>query len=114
MEEGHPVTFRAGPGFCIDEANPLGLQALELGGDVVDAVGEVVQTGSATFEEAGDGGIGTEGLEELDGPDEGDPDALRFQGLGRGTALAREEFEEGATLFDGVHGDGHVVEGPIR
>jgi hypothetical protein len=58
--------------------------------------------------------MGSEGLEELEGAYEGDADALRLEGLGRGTRLARQEFEMWATPLDGVDGDGYVIERELR
>ena len=108
------MTFRAPSGFSVNEADAFALETLELGGDIVDAIGDVMQARTSTLEEATDGGVGSEGLEELDGADEGDTDSLGLEDLWWGTAFAGEEFVEGASLFDGGHGDGHVVEGSIR
>jgi hypothetical protein len=73
-----------------------------------------MQGRSAAFQEAGHGGIGTERLEELDGADESDTNALGFQGLGLGTGFPGDEFEESTALFDGVDGDRDVVDAAAR
>ena len=50
------------------------------------------------------------GLQELDGSDEGDLDALRLDRLHEGTCFPRHEFEERTRFFDGSNGYGDVVE----
>jgi hypothetical protein len=68
----------------------------------------------ATLEEASDGGLRAQRLEQLDEAHEGDAHAVGFEGLGPGTLRARQAFEENATLFYGVDGDRHVVNGAAR
>lgn len=103
----------SGSWLPVDEPNALSLETAQLGDELFDPKGDVVKPGSASFEEAADGGVGCEGLQELDGADEGDADAQRLQPFGRGTGIAAQEFEESTTFFDGTYGDGHVVQWSI-
>jgi thioredoxin 1 len=70
----------------------------------------VVEARSAFGEEAPDGGVRMEGLEQLHEAQEADPDALGFDGLGRGRGSTRQEFEEADGLFEGSDGYGDVIE----
>jgi len=110
VDEGHAVSPSAGAWCVVDELDPLVREALEFGSEVSDAVGDVVQRLAATFEEAPYGGIGGEGLQELDGPDEGHPNPLGRKLLGWGTGISGEGFEDAAHLVERVHGDRHVIE----
>ena len=82
--------------------------------DVVGPVRDVMERRTTPAEEPADAGFRAQRLEELDETDEGDSNALVLQGLGVGTAFARQEFEETATLFDRVDGDCHVVHGAVH
>ena len=106
--------MRAGPGYTVDESDPGGVESGQLFDDVFGAISHVVEALAASLEETTHRGIGSEGLEELESAYEGDADALRLQGLGRGTCLARQEFEGCATPLDGVDGDGYVIERELR
>jgi hypothetical protein len=114
MEERDAVPPGSGPGRLVDESDALRPEASEVALQVLRAIRDVVQGRAAALEEPPHGGLRAERLQELDGADEGDAYALGFQGLGRGTRLAGQEFVERATLFDGVDGDGHVIDGPDR
>jgi hypothetical protein len=102
------------PGFRVDESNPGGLESSELFRDVVGSVRDVVQSLASALQEAADRGIGMERLQELDGPNEGDPNALGFQDLGRGTSFTGQEFIHDCALIERVNGDRNVVERAIR
>jgi hypothetical protein len=114
MQEGDSMTLGAAPGLPVDELDAPRLQPGELTGQIIGPVSDVVQSRPAPLEEATHGRIGPKGLEELEGPHERDADALSVEGLGSGTGGARQEFEVCTTVFDGVHGDAHVVEWSVR
>jgi hypothetical protein len=99
-----------GAGDAIDEGYSLGFESSEVALEVLGAVGDMVQAGSASLEEAADGGFRTERLEQLHGADEGDADSLSLEGFRRRAGLAGEELEDVPALFDGAYGEGHVVE----
>jgi hypothetical protein len=114
VEKRDSVAVGAGAGFPVDETDAGGFEPGELGFDVVGAVRDVVQAGAASFEEATHGRVGSERLEQLDVADEGDADALRFEGLGWGTRLPGQEFVDEGALLERVDGDRHVVERLFR
>jgi hypothetical protein len=55
-------------------------------------------------------GVWAQGLDELDGPDEEDPDALCRQLLHRGTGVPGHELEQRTSLLEGGDGHGDVVQ----
>ena len=114
MEEGYPVTTGSGASLAVDQRYAFGLEELEIGVEVGGAICDVVKRRPSAVEEAAYRGIGMQGLQQLDGPDEGDTNALGLEGLRRGTRLAGEEFEQVPTLFDGVDGDRDVVDDAVR
>lgn len=89
VDERHPVATGAVSRDFVDEFDPRLAKPLQIGDDVLAAVGDVVQTRASSLEEASDRGVGPEGLEEFDRADEGDADTLSFEDFGRGTGLAR-------------------------
>ena len=110
MEEGDPVTPGPDSGHFVDEADPLGGQLAQRRFQVGDTEGHVVEPRTPAFQEAGHRALRVGGLQQLDGSDEGDLDALRFDGLNGGTYLPRHEFEERPRFLDGSDGYGDVVE----
>lgn len=110
MEEGNLVAPGTGAGHRINKADPLPPEAGEGFGEVRDPVGDVMEARAPPMEEPADGGLRAEGLQEFDGAGEADPDALGLQGLDRGTGSPGEEFEETASLLQGGHGHGDVVQ----
>jgi len=99
---------------AIDQFDTFRGEPLEVGLDVVAAVGDVMQGRTPSPEEPPHGGLRAERFQEFDETHEGDADASVFEGLWSGTGFARQEFEETATLFDGVDGDRNVVEMAVR
>jgi hypothetical protein len=114
MQEGDLVAAGSGPRHLVDELDAFGAESVEVRLEILRAVRDVVEGLAPSVQKAPDGGVGTEGLEQLDGPHERNANALCLEGLGLGTAFARQEFEETATLFDGVDGDRHVIDGAAR
>jgi hypothetical protein len=114
VDERDRVSMRAGPGHTVDEPDTGGVESGQLGDDVVCTISHVVEPLTTSLEETTYRGIRSEWLQELDGTDEGDADALLLQGLGPGTCLARQEFEMCATPLDGADGDGYVIERELR
>lgn len=110
VEERHPVAPGARSRSLVDRAEALPPEVREGLLDIRYPEGHVVESRTATFEEAPDRRVRTAGLEEFDGADEGDIDSLAFELLDRGTAVAREEFEERPAVRDGRDGHGHVIE----
>jgi len=55
-------------------------------------------------------GVRAQGLDELDGPDEKDPDALCRQLFHRGTGVPGHELEQRTSLLEGGDGHGDVVQ----
>ena len=114
MKERDAVPTGTHARHAVDEGYALGVEPSEVALDVLGAVGDVVQSLAMSLEEAADGGVGTERLEQLHGAYEGDADALGLQDLRRRAGATGEEFEEASALFDGVDGHGDVVERPSR
>ena len=114
MEERDTVPTGTHARCAVDEGYARGIEPREVALEVLGAVRDVVQALALSLQEAADGGVGTERLEQLHGADEGDADALGLKGLRRRAGVAREAFEEAAARFDGVDGYGDVVERPIR
>ena len=114
MEERNTVPTGAHARCAVDEGYARGIEPREVGLEVLGAVRDVVQSLALSLQEAADGGVGTERLDELHGADEGDADALCLKGLRRRAGVAGEGFEDAAALFDGVDGYGDVVERPFR
>ncbi len=110
MEEGDPVTSGPDAGYFIDDTDPGGGQFAQCRFEVGDAEGHVVESRAPPLQEAGHRALRVGGLEELDGSDEGDLDALGLDGLHGGTCLPRHEFEERTRFFDGSNDYGDVVE----
>jgi hypothetical protein len=79
------VTSGSQAGLEIDEAETLPREASQDLSQVLDPVGDVVETGSPAGQESPHGGVGTQGFEKFDGPCEGDADPLRLQNFRSGT-----------------------------
>ncbi len=90
------------------------MESREVALEIMGPVRDVVQSLTLALEESTNGGVGTERFEQFHGADEGDADALGLEDLRRGAGVTREKLEWAATLFDGVDGDGDVVERPSR
>ncbi len=114
MQKGHSVASGAGPWCTVDQLDASRVEPSEIGLEVFGAVGDVMKGRPSSVEESADGRVGSERLEQLDGSDEGDFDALGLEGLGVGTGLTREEFEQTAAVFNGMDGDRNVVDGAVR
>jgi len=113
VKEGDLMTAGAGTGGRVDELDATFRQPRQIGAEVVGEIGDVVQGGSSSREEAPHRGFGPQGLEDLDRAAEGDAYALGFQGLRVGTYVTGEELEEPARVVDGGDRDSHVVEWAI-
>jgi hypothetical protein len=70
------MAIRARARDRVDELDALRLEAGKLGFDVVCAVCEVVQARASPLEEATDGRLRAQWLEELDSAYEGDADSV--------------------------------------
>lgn len=104
------MASRPRPGILIDEFVPGLGQTGHLGPDVRCTVGDVMETGTTTVQEAPDGGVGGEGLQELQLADEGDADALSGEFLHRGTRSTAQAFVERPGLLDGGDGDSDMID----
>ena len=113
VEERHPVPPRAVPGGLVDELDPVGPQAGEVGRQVGAPEGHVVEAGTAAGEEAAHQGVGVQGLQELHLAAEGHPDSLGLERLGPGTGDAGEALEEAPSFLQRGDGQGHVVHGAL-
>lgn len=102
----------AGPGAwaAVDEGDALGFEAGEVALEVIGEVGDVVQARTASLEKATHGGFGTQRFDQLHVADECDADALGREGFRWSAEITGEELEGASALFDGVDGDGNVVE----
>ena len=114
MEEGDPMTTGTGSGDAVDQFDSFGFESGEVTHEVLGAVGDVVEGGPSTVEKSPDAGVWAQGLQKFNGPHERDAHALGFKDLRVGTALARQEFVETATLVDGVDGDRDMVDRALR
>src|SRR5207245_861373 len=66
MDERHLEPEEAPPRYFVDQLSALGAQAAELGAEIVDVEGDVVQARPALGEELPDRRLGPEGPEQLD------------------------------------------------
>jgi len=110
VEERDQVSTGSRARLLVDEAEPVGSKSLEVGREVLAPVGDVMEAGTSTGDEAADRSVGGERLEKLEGPRERDADALGFEGLWAGTPAAGNEFEEATGLIKRTNGDRHVIE----
>ncbi len=99
VQEGNEVPAGSGPGLFVDELEARFLEASQVGRNVVRLVGDMMEAGTATFQESGYAGVGGQGLDEFQLPHEQDPDSLGLDGLRVGGRGAGQEFEEAAGLF---------------
>lgn len=110
MDEGHPVPPGAGAGRLVHGSEAGIPESRERFVEIRDPERYVMEPRAASVQEATDGRVGIQGLEKLDGPDEGHVDALVGEGLHRGTRLPGQEFVQGSGVRDGADGDSHVIE----
>lgn len=114
MQKGDEVSLGSAAGLGVDEFVAFGGEGLERGADVRDTVGEVVQAGTASSEEAPDRRIGPGWGQQLDPPgtgsDEDDLDALVFEGLAFSGSRPDESFPDGDYWIERGYGDPNVVE----
>src|SRR5262245_13613366 len=66
MDKGNLHAEHAHARDDVDQLDAVGCKALEREGDVVDLVGEMVDTGAAVHEEAADGSVVVRRREQLD------------------------------------------------
>lgn len=107
----------AGARFLVDQAYPRGSEPGEGGGDIGDAIGNMVQSRTAAREEPAHGRFGGKWFDEFDatGPlaDEYDVDSLvRYMFDWRGGATS-QEFEEGTRFSDRRDRDSQMIEGQL-
>jgi hypothetical protein len=90
-----------GPGSWdfVDEVEALLPEAGQGLGEVWDAIRDMVQSLAPFLQEASNGCIRIQGLQELDGSDEADPNTLARKLLHRGASFAAEAFEEEGGLL---------------
>lgn len=109
------MTAGAGARLTVDELHPALLQRPESGLEIGNTVGDVMEPGAPPGQEAADGSVGRERLEELQlavsGADETEIHALGLDALAPGTAGTCHGFEGRKGVVDGRDGDGDVVEG---
>lgn len=110
VKERDEVSVRSSARLLVDQPNAAGHQSGQFGLNIFRAVCDVMETRAPTLEKAPDRGVGGEGLEELHGADERDPDSLTFERFRGGALSAGEEFEAGCAIFNRVNGDRDVVE----
>src|SRR5690606_8135253 len=84
------------------------------GVDVGHTVGDVMQPRTTLLEEARDGGVRAQRLEQFDrrwaAADEHDPDALRLDGLGQGPHSAQQGFVVRKNVVDRWNRDRDMVQ----
>ena len=97
-------------GSGVNEFDPLLPKAGQGFREIRDPVGDVMEALAAVLEESAHGGIGSQRLNDLDGAGKADSDALGLQGFHRGTGRSRQELEKTASLLQGGHGHGDVVQ----
>jgi hypothetical protein len=99
VEKGHEVAPGPRARLTVDELQALLPEAGEGGPQVRDPVGDVVKGGTPALQKAPHCRGGLQGLQELDGPDELDPDPLAHQLFHRGGLVSAQETEEAARLL---------------
>src|SRR5690606_14388767 len=118
VEECDPAAVSAAARLVVHEADACAPEALQRGGDVLHGVGQVVEPRAAALEEPGHGRVGRDRLDQLEPrgsrADEGHLYPLVFDSLDRGTAAARDEFEQWERLGDRMYGDADVIEWELR
>jgi hypothetical protein len=97
-------------GFLVDELVPLVAQSGESLGKIGDTEGDMVKSRSTPFQETSHRGLGTQGLQKLDGSDEPDPHTLGRDFLDGGTGFSGQGFEKTRGLLQGGYGHGNVVQ----
>lgn len=83
MDERDAMPTGSRTGLAVNEPHARRMETREVAVEIGRAVRDVMEGLSVAVEEATDGGVRAEGLEELELSDEGDADTLRFEGLGR-------------------------------
>jgi hypothetical protein len=111
VEERHQVATGPRARFPVDELEALGSEAVQLGPDVGRPVGDVMKARALLLQEAGYGGIGGEGFQELQLPHEGDPDPLGREFLNGGAAGSRDAFVQPYGLCEVRNGNCDVIDG---
>ncbi len=89
----------SGPGLFVDELEARFLEASQVGGNVVRLVRDMMQAGTATFQESGYAGVRGQGLDEFHLPHEHDSDSLGLDGFRLGGRGAGQKLEEATGLF---------------
>lgn len=115
VDERYAVALGARARGVVDQVEATAREVGEGGLDVVDAVGDVVETGAAPGEESCHRVIGGERLDELDlrcaGADEADGHALGRDRLDWGRGGAGQGFEGRERRADRLDRHGNMVEG---
>jgi hypothetical protein len=109
VQKGHQVAPSPRAGYPVDELETFALQASQGFRQVRYPVRNVVESLAPFVQKASDGGVGSKGLQKLNGADEANSDPLSGELFRRGGGLSGEELEEGASLPEGGHGHGNVV-----
>lgn len=99
VKERDEMASRAGPGLGVDELDTRLGQDAQVFGKVLATVGDVMKAGPAALEESGNGGVRSQGLDQLHLAAEGHADALAGDGLRRGASASRQPLvQEGGFL----------------
>ncbi len=110
MQEGYFVATGSQAGGLINEIETFGLQTGESFGKVGNPEGDMVKTWSSPAQEPAHWAIGLKRLQELQGADKTDPDALSGDFLGGGTGFPCQGFEKKTGLLQGGNRHGDVVQ----
>jgi hypothetical protein len=110
MKERDEVAGGAGARFGVDELDAGFGQQAQVFGKVLAQVGDVVKAGPPALDEPAHGGVGTQGLDELDLAAEADSDALAGDGFRLGATGPGEALVKESGLVEGRNRDGHVME----
>ena len=110
MQEGDEVSLRPASRDRVDELDAGVGQPGELGLQVRDTKGDVVESYATPFQEPGHGALGSAWLDELEGTEKGNVDALARYLFDSGTAVPCEGFEGRFRLRDGGNGDRDVID----
>jgi hypothetical protein len=110
VEKGHLVAPGPEARSLIDEFHALLLQPGQGFREISDPVRNVMEALASTLEESSHRRVRAQRLDEFDGSDEEDSDALIREFLHRGTRIPGHALEEGTSLLEGGNGHGDVVQ----
>ena len=110
MQEGYFVAPGSQARRPINEVETFGFQTGDRFGEIGNPEGDMMKPGSPPTQEPAHGTVGLERLQELQGSDKTNTDALGGDLFGRGTGFPCQGFEKTTGLLQGGNRHGDVVQ----